>query len=1112
MDTEHDASDSHKFSLYDVIYRKLKQSAYYGRDLHLKKAIADFELLEDSSGSSADDAVFSDDNDFRKIHRIFAEIQDGLRYHNAAFSEYANTCISQWLQKISYIPVPKSVSMKNGRDNYSEAVPRDITSISNVSSAKRYYWHGVNYYISMPIPLFMLDVLWVVLVGTHLDKMFDDCSFGNRLHSSLSENVLTDRWDYNDQSSHILKDFAKEYARWRDTAISTAQMELKQGNVVDILTLDLTKCFYLIEGDFDAIKSYLSGISNYEFCCQLTDIIRDICDTFYGIIQPLTNLTHTEIKENGQKSLLPVGLHSSGVLANWHLHSFDENVLNKAKPLFYGRYVDDCILVFSRQGPSSKSESPKTEFDIISEYLVERGVLSYSDFETVQVDIYGEKISDEKKSGKKKSDKSNDTVVYWVLDQRFDKPRLMIQNEKILHLHLEPEYSSALLDNFARKIKDNSSVFAYLPEESVTDLLETGIYQLVFKDGSTNKLRNLEKFVTDDMQMSVSLSKQISQISLCSKPIPDIKELIGNMFKDMRGNNYLAYTKTWEKMFTLLLFSSDDLMGKNIRTLSNELLETISRLSPSSDAFPGDKSSGEDSLLRQQLSERMEDFLTQYLRYSFAQPLALFSVKERKSLSSHLPFSIRCSDDNKNVVERYAEIFRRTNLFPQHYVIYPLLNYIDGYDNGDLHDVNVFGQTFQRSSNVPQEIKLDWKKIQRRPKFIHMYEFQQFYALRNFRNTAGFNCAYYDAGEATMHYLDEAKKSFYDTILGFNPPNQEVVINPFWLDGKQEIHYTSDTEDKEDCPLDYAKITVKSTDDVSCSCLRIGIVNIDISDETLQKAYQPGKMPPDISLKRWIRISRILNDAVRTKCNLVIFPELSIPHRWLPKLSQWARQHQIGLIFGMEYIFSQAERRDSSGIPDSDRVPFSILNPTAAILPFEVKGEYKSCCIVLRGKNHYAPQELDEFRKCGYLPSDNSEYLYHLYNWHGAQFTIYNCFEMADIAQRSLFRSNVDFVAGCSVNKDIRYFTDIVDSASRDLHCYVAYVNASQFGGSCILQPAKNEGRVLASISGGTTPSLITGDLKIQDLRIFQTSQLSKIQFKPLPPGFNVENVLKRMR
>ena len=95
-----------------------------------------------------------------------------------------------------------------------------------------------------------------------------------------------------------------------------------------------------------------------------------------------------------------------------------------------------------------------------------------------------------------------------------------------------------------------------------------------------------------------------------------------------------------------------------------------------------------------------------------------------------------------------------------------------------------------------------------------------------------------------------------------------------------------------------------------------------------------------------------------------------------------------------------------------------------------------------------------------------SPYQYDLINWQNLYFTSFYCFELADTYHRSLFRSKVDLLIASEWNKDTPYFSNIVEALSRDLHCYIAQVNTSQFGDSRLTQPSETARKDILKLKG----------------------------------------------
>ena len=95
-------------------------------------------------------------------------------------------------------------------------------------------------------------------------------------------------------------------------------------------------------------------------------------------------------------------------------------------------------------------------------------------------------------------------------------------------------------------------------------------------------------------------------------------------------------------------------------------------------------------------------------------------------------------------------------------------------------------------------------------------------------------------------------------------------------------------------------------------------------------------------------------------------------------------------------------------------------------------------------KRHYAPDEIEGVTKMGCVPAIGKTM--ELYDWNNLWFTVFCCFELSDIQSRGRFKSLVDMMFAVEFNKDVRYFGNILDSTSRDLHCRCIQVNDSRYG------------------------------------------------------------------
>lgn len=287
------------------------------------------------------------------------------------------------------------------------------------------------------------------------------------------------------------------------------------------------------------------------------------------------------------------------------------------------------------------------------------------------------------------------------------------------------------------------------------------------------------------------------------------------------------------------------------------------------------------------------------------------------------------------------------------------------------------------------------------------------------------------------------------------------------------------------------------------SHIQLALANVPIDEENFKASYR-GR--PVLKQERLQEMSGLLNSIAeyRTpngkKIDLVIFPEVSIPHAWQAlHIVPWVRRRHIGVICGLEHrINRQGEA----------------LNEVLAVLPYKTKSGQWACAPIRRLKRIYSPgEELLLVNNGLAVPRPRDPY--QLFHWRGVSFAIYNCCELTSIEDRALFKSKVDFIIATECNHDVNYFSNIVEAAARDLHCYVIQVNDSKYGDSRIVVPAKTESMNPLRIKGGDNLTFLTTSLNLKALREHQRIgyglQKESKAFKPTPPGLKLGEVMKRI-
>lgn len=285
--------------------------------------------------------------------------------------------------------------------------------------------------------------------------------------------------------------------------------------------------------------------------------------------------------------------------------------------------------------------------------------------------------------------------------------------------------------------------------------------------------------------------------------------------------------------------------------------------------------------------------------------------------------------------------------------------------------------------------------------------------------------------------------------------------------------------------------------------IQIALANVPVDQQNVEASYLG---TPKLGRARLKPFTTLLNDVSRyrstsnQRVDLIVFPEVSVPHAWEGMLAAWVRRHRIGIVCGLEH------RIDHKG---------QALNEVLALLPYQAGSGHWACVPVRRLKRFYSPAEKFILENEHLVVPKAKISRYHLFRWRGASFAIYNCFELASIEDRSIFKGHVDFIVATEFNRDTNYFSNIVEAAARDLHCYIVQVNDSGFGDSRIVSPSKSDFMNPVRIKGGDNLTFVTMSLNLSGLRSHQRKgyglQKDSKEFKPTPPDFPMSALKKRI-
>ena len=1010
-------------------YLYLKSYAYYENlNFFLKQKIAEFEY-----------------DSFDENIRDLSYLLNGENF-------LRSSVFKKWLESIDCYVLPKSISKpedKNGSDR------KNGLFISNVTSSPEYHVDKVNYFINAPVELHIIEVLWCLVVGQLMEKDMDECCYGNRLDDSTR--MFTQQKNTRNSQS-LFKYYVRQYGSWRDQALKVATEIHKNNEDVALLSLDLKSYFYNVNLDFKEIAGRIeTAFEDDDRLCgialMLTESLERMFSAYRGQMDPFFMSTHPGCED---KVGLPVGFVSSAVLANWYLAEFDKEIVEAARPDYYGRYVDDMIMVFRNPGSDHGTDPPVKSF--VRRFL-------------------GEQL----KEGEPGDEEKDSAPCFYI---EVDGNRLPVQQDKLILYLLDREHSRAVLEVFKQELQERSSAFRFLPGEDVERELDRFAYDLLY-EGSHNKLRSIVGLMENETELASYLARHIILHRLCKTDRKD--SVLPQLERFFRGKNALLFSRLWEKVYQYAVVVRDYDFIRTFYEYSNSEIDKI-RVYPES---------GESEA--ENLSGKLRENLGLYNKISLGLCVALLDMdlfwpegetngagEKSKGL---LPTLVR--DEG---IGPLAKLFRNANLIRHNLVAWPMANFT-GF-RGDLTDEG----EFRRSHPDMEDSDFDIEKINLSPRFIHFDEWQLFYLQKSLAEKRQrpllrwqkiFQKRYEEHFFKMPVERSEDGKTSEEMQAMTNGRIAEILNKAFSRKKKDEEKENSEKIRK-------LGFSVGKKTESSPKKMRIALANIKIKKSDIENAIRKDK-EPNISFERQENLYEILNCAVREEADILVLPELSIPASWLPFMVAHCRRHQQAMIFGLEHW----------------NVGGFVYNLLVELLPFKLSEKYRSCFMTARLKNHYAPDELKLIKNLRLNPAadpNSQDCYYNKVNWNGITFASYNCFELSNIEHRTLFKSEIDVLFACVCNRDTNYYQDVLGSAVRDLHCYVVQSNASQYGGSCVLRPMKTENKTMLYVKGGENPSILITEIDVAALRDFQykPDPGNKYGFKPLPPGFDSEKVLER--
>ncbi len=1048
---------------------------------------------------------------------------------------------------------------------------RDIIT-NNFKNEDKIEIERLNIYIDAPIEIHIISVLWVMYVGRFLNVNLGANSYANKL-----DLILEPETDDPKENFKLYKPYFVQYQQWRDHAIQKTESLLNDSKNVTILSLDIKEYYHNVKLNFETIKKDTNSSIDYYYSKNgkvddqktktklIADSLNNVLELIHEIYffeltkyQYYEEIDLSEIKKSKMYPL-PIGLLSSGFLGNYFLKDFDNAIEQDLNPAFYGRYVDDLMFVFADLNQHVKEGLISSTVSFINKNFVKKGFFEIDTknevsrnnlFRQVQTCDnntnfeYVERICEDKLNKLTKKfepfELDSSQILSFLVDKiefrfknklnrdfnvspHFDYSSLVIQASKVVSHYFNHKESRAVLNIFKKKLEEQRSEFRFLPDEDlISEQFDEEAFTIKYGD-SINKFRSIEDFSENKYGASKFLAKKIFARSFGDAEIDEITDQ--QILTFFNGAVALNFYSLWEKVVTYFVITNrPDLLLEFRRNIEKSILKL--KLS----------NCVNNSNLINDIENIQINTLRKFLDISISIAISLRPDIEFKKTK-------QIEQDQFIKIKEESTSLRRSNLFRSSLISIPTINY----SKYAFEDINYLENDFSKQVSAFDErkksvtSKLKDKKVTGERQTIDMVNSDK----KNKETLSSLNPDEYLSWLAPTYIpfhevnilkiVDTVANAKIGDFDSFNSEINEIpnkaFVNYYLLNYGWKSKYEKDNAGIKALQRKYFEVSNKCEhknndckkskeyydvrvfgDDTGLEShnkvnKNLAIANIKVLEENIKKSIL---RKPNLDRNRRKQIFKLLNDADRLNSDLIAFPEVSVPYSWIKLIAERSHKRFMGIVGGLEHWVNK------------DNIAFNLM---VTILPFKVH-DYTTSIIKVRLKNHYSPGEKQLLSGYRLLIPEATSNLgnrgmsYDLFHWRKTYFSVYNCFELANIYHRSLFKSKVDFIIASEFNRDTEYFADVAGAWVRDVHAFFIQVNSSHYGDSRLLQPSKSYTKDLIQVKGGLNSTVLVDEMDIVKLRQFQYMEYNLQQemitnntsnFKHTPPDFNRDNVLIRI-
>jgi hypothetical protein len=928
-----------------------------------------------------------------------------------------------------------------------------------------------------PVDMHILSALWINLVGHKFDASLSQHCYGSRLRRYRASKKSSETvGSYHLHAIGSFEPYFRRYRSWREDGLNAIRNELKLDRSVVVMSMDFTCYYHQIDPAFLADDRFLKTAK-----IELTAWEKQFTTSFAVALSAWADLAVKTLREAGcgldrrQHGGIPIGLTISKVISNVLLLELDSDIVEGLAPIYYGRYVDDIFLVLRDPGNVNSAHE-------LMEFIAKR-TRSFPEHNA-------------------------DQALHLKLPGGYQRQTsLVLQPKKQKVFFLNGPGGLDLLDNIETQIRSVSSERRLMPSpDRLEDMASAKVLTSAGNAADEpDALRKADGLSVRRLGWAVQL-RAVETLARDLQP-KEWREERARFYQFakshiLRPDRLLEHLDYLPRLVSLAVAVGD---WSDANGLVDEALSALSNLEEKSDAdgicINGIKSSRET---RRAIS---------------------FNVWEELKLTMRILLqdaTLRAIPWNSKTGEVESQPKAATRLFEkiglQDSVDVPALAL--QFREADWASISLKDHLRHHARREPPRLSEEELLYDCYEPIADVVEFLARTSKRNFKSSAGrlgVRVRRRSAGRSLIPYLFPNRAYtaseialflpqlciFSETISGaerstdnwgrFVHAMRGIWISPpIFQESEDDTSLSVDEDESGGAPpKKFAVIGTRG----STQSVRLGISSLATTDDSWMATASGNS---DISRNRYKRIERIVNLAVQTqpKPDYLLLPELSLPTRWLRTVTRLLQNANISLICGLDYHHPGANR----------------IHSEAAVMLLDRRLGFRSFIEFRQPKQAPAPSEEHDLEsRFGKSWSPNLQDK-PIYIHNGFCFGVLICSELQNVGHRLKFQGKVDSLMVLSWNKDVETFSSLIESASLDVHAFIALVNNRRFGDSRVRVPAKKSfDRDRCRLRGGLNDHLVVVDVEIESLRKFQSRSkrwpYPDDDFKPVPEGFKISGI-----